>query len=133
MKKKIVKKVIRIFDDLGSSKNDLIVAIGPSISCKNYLVNEKIFKEFNEKISNRKVNYLVKNKLNLFRFNTSNGDFSYELDLKKNAHMQLLNEKIPNKNIEISNLCTYDSQKEFHSYRRNKTKLRQWNFICTES
>ena len=133
LEKKIVKKIIRIFDDLGSSKNDLIVAIGPSISCKNYLVNEKIFKEFNENISNRKVEYSVKNKPNLFNFNTSKRDFSYELDLKKNAHLQLLDEKIPNKNIEIINLCTYDSKKEFHSYRRNKTKLRQWNFICTES
>ena len=56
-----------------------------------------------------------------------------ELDLKKNAHLQLLHENIPNRNIEISNLCTYDTKKEFHSYRRNKTNLRQWNFICSEN
>ena len=133
LEKRIVKQLIRIFDDLGSSKNDLIVAIGPSISCRNYLVNEKIFKEFNKNISNRKVKYSVKNKLNLFNINFSKGDFSYELDLKKNAHLQLLHENIPNRNIEISNLCTYDLKKEFHSYRRNKTNLRQWNFICTEN
>ena len=52
------------------------------------------------------------------------------LNLKKYAHIQLLNENIPNSNIDISNLCTYESNYEFHSWRRSKTPLRQWNFIC---
>ena len=89
-----------------------------------------MFKEFNKKTCNRKTTYSVNNKLNFFNFNTPKEEFLYQLDLKKNAYLQLLDEKIPITNIEISNLCTYDSEKEIHSYRRNKTSLRQWNLIC---
>ena len=52
-------------------------------------------------------------------------------DLKKYAYFQLLNENIPNSNIDISNLCTYESIHDFHSWRRTKTNSRQWNFIST--
>ena len=49
--------------------------------------------------------------------------------LRKYAYMHLLNENISSSNIEISNLCTYESDGEFNSWRRNKTKARQWSFI----
>ena len=52
------------------------------------------------------------------------------LNLKQYAYMQLLDENIPSKNIEISNLCTYESDDDFHSWRRSRTHSRQWNFIC---
>ena len=55
-----------------------------------------------------------------------------QLDLKRSAYRQLLNEKIPNKNIDISNLCTYKLKNEFNSWRRSKTLSRQWNFICSQ-
>ena len=51
------------------------------------------------------------------------------LNLKKYAHIQLLNENIPNLNIDISNICTYESDNNFYSWRRSKTPSRQWNFI----
>ena len=34
-------------------------------------------------------------------------------------------------NIDISNLCTYESNHNFYSWRRSKTYLRQWNFISS--
>jgi len=55
-----------------------------------------------------------------------------QLDLKKSAYRQLLNENIPNTNIDISNLCTYKLKNEFNSWRRSKTTSRQWNFICSK-
>ena len=55
-----------------------------------------------------------------------------KLDLKKTAYRQLLNENIPNENIDISNLCTYKLKNEFNSWRRSKTISRQWNFICSK-
>ena len=58
------------------------------------------------------------------------GDSS-PLNLKKHAYTQLLEENIPNTNIDISNLCTYESNHEFFSWRRSKTSLRQWNFISS--
>ena len=54
---------------------------------------------------------------------------STTLNLKKYAHIQLLNENIPNSNIDICNLCTYESNYDFYSWRRSKTNSRQWNFI----
>ena len=53
------------------------------------------------------------------------------LDLKKYAYIELLKENISNTNIDISNLCTYESNHNFHSWRRTKTYLRQWNFISS--
>ena len=53
------------------------------------------------------------------------------LNIKKYAHIELLKENISNKNIDISNLCTYESNHNFHSWRRTKTYLRQWNFISS--
>jgi copper oxidase (laccase) domain-containing protein len=54
-----------------------------------------------------------------------------QLDLKKSAYTQLLNENILNTNIDISNLCTYKLKNIFNSWRRSKTISRQWNFICS--
>ena len=54
-----------------------------------------------------------------------------QLDLKRSAYRQLLNENIPNANIDISNLCTYKLKNQFNSLRRSKTISRQWNFICS--
>ena len=52
-------------------------------------------------------------------------------NLKKYAYIELLKENISNTNIDISNLCTYGSNHDFHSWRRSKTYLRQWNFISS--
>ena len=52
-----------------------------------------------------------------------------ELDLKRYAYFQLINENILSTNIDISNKCTYISSNEFHSYRKTKTDKRQWSFI----
>ena len=54
-----------------------------------------------------------------------------QLDLKRSAYRQLLNENIPDTNLDISNLCTYKLKNEFNSWRRSKTISRQWNFICS--
>ena len=56
---------------------------------------------------------------------------SISINLKKYAHTQLLKENISNSNIDISNLCTYESNHNFYSWRRSKTTSRQWNFISS--
>ena len=126
LEKKIIKSLVRIFDNLGTSRDDLLVAIGPAISKKYYLVDQKTLKEFYRKTENLTktekdffiddLNHLKKKNLN-------------QLDLKRFAYSQLLNENIHSTNIDISNLCTYELKNEFNSWRRNKTISRQWNFI----
>ena len=134
LEKKIIKNLVKIFDNFGTSRNDLLVAIGPSISKEHYLVDKITFKEFYRKFENKNItinltktekdhffcdsNHLKKQNLN-------------QLDLKRSAYRQLLNENIPNTNIDISDLCTYKLKNEFNSWRRSKTFSRQWNFICS--
>ena len=134
LEKKIIKNLVEIFDNLGTSRYDLLVAIGPSISKKHYLVDKVTLKEFYRKTENKKITVnLTKVEKDLF-FNDSNhlkqGNLN-QIDLKRSAYRQLLNENIPNSNIDISNLCTYKLKNEFNSWRRSKTISRQWNFICS--
>ncbi len=121
LEKKIIRNLINIFEKIGSSKNDIVVAIGPSISSKNYLIDKKTLKTFyknsGHKVSNTPSEY------------TKND--SIPLDLRNHAQIQLLNENIPNTNIEISNICTYEINNGFNSWRRNKTSERQWSYISS--
>ena len=134
LEKKIIKNLVKIFDNFGTSRDDLLVAIGPAISKENYLVDQFTFKEFYRKAENKKITVdLTKTEKNLCfcdsnHFKEQNLS---QLDLKRSAYRQLLSENIPNTNIDISNLCTYKLKNEFNSWRRSKTFSRQWNFICS--
>ena len=132
LENKIIKNIINIFHNQGSSSKDIIVAIGPSISKKYYLVDNETLYNFyrnafyKESISQEEDQDI---KLNLNQRRNNKNQVLIPLDLKKSAHTQLLNENIPDINIDISNLCTYESNHDFHSWRRSKTFSRQWNFI----
>ena len=69
---------------------------------------------------------MILQKKNFYPFKSEN---KIEIDLKKYAYYQLINENIQSTNIDISNKCTYISNNEFHSYRKTKTDKRQWSFI----
>jgi YfiH family protein len=134
LEKKIIKNLIKIFDNLGTSRDDLLVAIGPAISKEHYLVDKITLEKFYRKAENRDITVkLTKTEKDLC-FSDSNHSKEKnlnQLDLKRSAFRQLLNENIPNTNIDISNLCTYKLKNEFNSWRRSKTFSRQWNFICS--
>ena len=134
LEKKIIKNLVKIFDNLGTSRDNLLVAIGPAISKEHYLVDKSTLKEFYRKAENKNIMFnLTKAKKDLF-FSESNHSKEQnlnQLDLKRSAYKQLLNENIPNANIDISNLCTYKLKNQFNSWRRSKTFSRQWNFICS--
>ena len=91
-------------------------------------------KEFYRKSENKKIMVDLTKTENDLCFSDSNQlkeQNLNQLDLKEFAYRQLLSEHIPHTNIDISNLCTYELTNEFNSWRRNKTKSRQWNFICS--
>ena len=122
---KIIKNLIKIFYDKGCSKEDLLVAIGPSISKKNYLIDNKTLQNFYKLTSHKELISCSKDERILLKLKKDD----FPLNLKKYAYIQLLNENIPNSNIDISNLCTFQSDYDFYSWRRSKSPLRQWNFI----
>ena len=134
MEPKAIKNLIKIFDKYGTFRDDLLVAIGPAISKENYLVDQSTFKEFYRKAENKKITVnLTKTEKDLYSNNSNyfKKNNLIQLDLKRSAFRQLLNENIPYTNIDISNLCTYKLKNEFNSWRRSKTLSRQWNFICS--
>jgi len=135
LEKKIIKNLVQIFDNFGTSRDDLLVAIGPAISKEHYLVDKMTLKEFYRKAENKNLTVNLTKTEKVLCFSDSNHfkeqNFN-QLDLKKSAYRQLLNENIPNTNIDISNLCTYKLKNEFNSWRRSKTISRQWNFICSK-
>lgn len=94
-------KVVDYFMKTVHSKpHDLIVCISPSLSCehaefKNY--KTEIPKEF-------------------WDFKVGENHF----DLKGISYKQLTGSGIPDKNIEISNICTFKNPKDYFSYRRDK-------------
>jgi len=134
LEKKIIKNLVKIFDNLGTSRDNLLVAIGPAISKEHYLVDKKTLKEFYRKAENKKITVnLTKTEKDLCfsDFNHLKEQNLNQLDIKRSAYRQLLNENIQSANIDISNLCTYKLKNEFNSWRRSKTFSRQWNFICS--
>jgi len=134
LEKKIIKNLVKIFDTFGTSRDDLLVAIGPAISKEHYLVDKMTLKEFYRKAENKNITVNLTKAEKDLCFSDSNHlkeQNLNQLDLKRSAYRQLLNENIPNTNIDISNLCTYKLKNEFNSWRRNKTISRQWNLICS--
>ncbi len=134
LEKKIIKNLVKIFDNFGTSRDDLLVAVGPAISKEHYLVDKLTLKEFYRKAENKNITVNL-NKIEKDLYFSDSNNFKEQnlnqLDLKKSAYRQLLNENIPNINIDISNLCTYNLKNEFNSWRRSKTISRQWNIICS--
>jgi YfiH family protein len=134
LEKKIIKNLVKIFDNFGTSKDDLLVAIGPAISKEHYFVDKMTLKEFYRKAKNKNITInLSKTEKDpcLIDSNHLKEQNLNQLDLKRFAYRQLLNENIPKSNIDISNLCTYKLKNEFNSWRRSETISRQWNVICS--
>ena len=127
LEKNIITNVIKSFEIMGSSRKDILVSIGPSISGNYYLLDKKTFYNFfsanNGSLS--KENEKIKESNNLNNYE------SIPLDIKKYAFSQLLMENLDPNNIDISNKCTYSLPNEFHSWRRSKNDKRQWSVICS--
>ena len=132
LENKIIRNLIKIFCYKGCSKEDILVAIGPSISKKHYPIDNKTLQDFYKKaVSIEPILDHTGNLLNFKELVKLEEKDSTSLNLKKYAHIQLLKENISNSNIDISNLCTYESNLNFYSWRRYKTYSRQWNFISS--
>jgi len=99
--KKILEKTLHLmFDNFHSDPENLFVYIAPSISQKNYEVKEDVASLFDSK-------YLKKIDGKIF------------LDIKKANQDILIENGISEKQIEISELCSYEGKNLLHSYRRD--------------
>ncbi len=99
--KKILQKTLRMmFECFHSEPENLFAYIAPSISQKNYEVKDDVSSLFDSK-------YL------------KNIDDKIFLDLKKVNHDILIENGMPDEQIEISELCSYEEKDLLHSYRRD--------------
>lgn len=102
-REKILQKtVVRMKKEFSSIPENLFVFIGPCISVENYQVGEETASYFDKDVLVYK-------------------DSKVYLDLKKANFNMLKEESIPEKNIEISRLCTFNED-YLHSYRREGEK-----------
>jgi len=102
--KGIVKKVVKFMIKKGCSSNNIIAAIGPSISMNNYQVGEDFVKKF-----------IIKDKKNIIFFKKTNNKNYFNLN--KYIHFQL--ESLNIKNIDIINKDTFNAKNNFFSARRS--------------
>jgi len=84
----------------------ILVGIGPSISAKNYEVSASIYDHFNQQFTEAH-HWFILTKT------------SFHLDLWKANKDQLCNAGVLNKNIELSNICTFDNPKSYYSFRKD--------------
>ena len=102
--KGIIQNTLKKLLKLGSQKKNLIIAIGPCISQKNYEVGSKFFDKF-----------LHKSKINKIFFNKKN--HKYFFNLRKYVEYQFKLNHI--KNIKHINRNTFQDKKNFFSRRRS--------------
>ena len=101
--KGIINRVIKFMIKKGCKLKNFTIAVGPSISVKNYEVKEDFRKKF-----------LKKDKKNLKYFKIKRKKLYF--DLTKYVQALLLKSKI--KNIDILNIDTFDVKNKFFSARR---------------
>ena len=128
LEKNIIKNTLKKMEYLGSSKKNIIVAIGPSISRSNYFIDEDCLKVFYKNTKYTINSEFIKKSKNVYL----NSIDKFSFDIKGFAFEQLINNNIKPENIEISNNCTFELQDQFHSWRRDKSKQRNWNFITSK-
>jgi len=99
--KRIVEKTITKMKDVyGCTPSDFVVYIGPAISKKHFEVKEDVAELFDEQ-------YII------YR------DGKIYVDLIRMNFDMIVGQGVQKKNVQKSNLCSYNEENLFHSYRRD--------------
>lgn len=101
----------RMEEHFGSSRSEILAAIGPSIGPCCYQVDEKVMGPVRERLP--KEWHLVA---------TAEGEEHHRLDLRKTNQILLEKEGIRRENIEITHICTSCRNDLLFSHRREKGK-----------
>ena len=102
--KRILEKTIRkMLEEFNSDPQNIIAYLGPSICQKHYEVGDEVAKKFPKE----------------FVFEKKGRSF---LDVAGINVRMLLDNGVPEMNIEKSELCTFEAKGILHSYRRDKEK-----------
>ena len=104
----IIEKTISIMKELyQSSPSDIVAAIGPSISLKNYEVGEDLITKFKDAGYDLSSSSHMNQQTNMWHIN-----------INLIAYNELVRLGLSPNHIETSSLCTYDETELFYSARR---------------
>ncbi len=135
IKKQIISKTLKRLEGMGSKKNNLIVAIGPSIKGDKYQVEKKDVENLIIRLTGKSLGgkSLCINKIKeeemIPLFKKDSDPNKILIDIQAAAILQLFKEGIKQHQINLNRICTYSNPELFNSYRRDKTNLRQWSCI----
>lgn len=103
----IENTIVKMKEVYNSKPSDIIAAIGPSISEKNYEVGEELINKFNDAGFDLSSCSSVNPQTN-----------KWHIDLKLIVRNELVRLGVSPQQVEVSTLCTYDESKLFFSARR---------------
>ncbi len=134
----IIQKVLTRMEKMGANKESLLIALGPSISSKNYPVGPEVAEAILESLiwgkasqkSKTKQKFNLTEKKDVFLEDTVSGRIF--LDIRLGAFDQLRQADLGINQIAICPLCTYKESKLFHSWRRDKFKAVQWSGVVSK-
>jgi len=138
LKKQIISKTLKRLEGIGSKKNNLIFAMGPSIKGDRYQVEKKDVKDLIIQLIGKNIiekSFYIKDineeeMIPLFKKDSDPNKIL--IDIQAVAISQLFKEGIERHQIDLNRVCTYSNPKLFNSYRRNKTNSRQWSCIYSK-
>jgi len=104
----VVKAFEKMRENYGTNPKNLICAIGPAASCKNYEVGKDVISAFEEKFSTCGKLFVETRKNHaLINLHLANKE-------------QLINSGVPEENIFTAPFCTMERADLFFSYRKEK-------------
>jgi len=135
LKKQIIPKTLKKLEAIGSKKENLVFAIGPSIKANNYQINIKDVDQLIIQLTEKKYlgedHFLLETNndevIPLFKKDSAPDKLLF--DIQACAILQLYKEGIKKSQINLNRLCTFSNPEIFNSFRRDKTQLRQWSCI----
>tara|TARA_Y100001968_G_C19345816_1_gene711984 strand:- start:560 stop:1315 length:756 start_codon:yes stop_codon:yes gene_type:complete len=132
--KNIITNAIQKLIENGSEKEDLIVALGPAISILNYEVDYITASKVFSSLNTDKTSFRVRKdkSINLEAIKIDYKNRKLFLDIRIAATIQLKNAGFTKNQLSINNNCTFNEEYLFHSFRREKSKGRQWSVILSK-
>ncbi|MCL2573625.1 MAG: peptidoglycan editing factor PgeF [Defluviitaleaceae bacterium] len=99
----------KMTEEYGCNPYDILVGIGPSISCKNFEVGAEVVQEFKESLPFSAD----------FVYNSEINKNKYHIDLWGINRQSFIMAGLQEENIEIAGMCTFDDETHFYSHRRD--------------
>ena len=99
--------LLRMEKEFGTSGEDVVACIGPSISLESFEVGDEVYDAFEESGFDMSLISMKKKETG-----------KYHIDLWEANRIELLNLGVPAEQIEVAGICTYIHHDEFFSARR---------------